>query len=129
MPQAGVKGTIRKAAPEDRTEGDPTAGMVREEAFRSDRVWAGLVRIAPRQASGWHHHGDTETTVYRLSGALRVEFGPKGNEVLDSKAGDFVSTPPRTIHRDSNPTDEETQLIVVRSGDGPPTINVEGPDG
>jgi len=32
------------------------------------------------------------------------------------------------IHRESNPSDEERQIVVVRSGSGERVINVEGPE-
>jgi len=71
-------GVVRKATPSDRVGSDPTAGMVREEAFNTQRSWAGSVRTAPHVTSGWHHHGDNETTIYVLSGVCRLESGPGG---------------------------------------------------
>jgi len=32
------------------------------------------------------------------------------------------------VHRESNPSDEESQIVVVRSGSGEPVINVDGPE-
>ncbi len=119
---------VQKVVRSDRLESDPTAGMVREEAFHTERSWAGLVRTAPHMTSGWHHHGDNETTIYVVSGACRLESGPGGKVVLEGHAGDFMLVPPQTIHRESNPSEKESHLIVVRAGSGPPTINVEGPE-
>jgi uncharacterized RmlC-like cupin family protein len=119
---------VRRITPSDRVEGDPTAGMIREEAFSTERSWAGLVRTAPQMTSGWHHHGDNETTIYVLSGACRLECGPGGREVIEGSPGDFMLIPAHTIHRESNPWDGESHLIVVRSGHGRPTFNVEGPE-
>lgn len=119
---------VRRIAPEERTEGAGTPGMIREEAVATDRMWAGLVRTGAGMVSGWHHHGDYESTIYVLSGALRMEFGLGGSEVLDAGPGDFLYVAPGAIHRESNPTDQESQIVVVRSGSGEPVINVEGPD-
>ena len=119
--------SVRKVAPSDRIESDPTAGMVREEAITTGLIWAGLVRTAPRMTSGWHQHGDHETTIFVLSGICRIESGPGGKVVTEGHAGDFLLVPPHTTHRESNPSDEESQLIVVRAGSGAPTINVDGP--
>lgn len=118
---------VIKITPSDRTEGDPTYGMIREEAFTTDGMWAGLVRTAAGMTSGWHHHGDHDTTIYVLSGGLKMESGPQGADVVEAEPGDFVLVPRETVHRESNPTDVESRLIVVRAGTGPPTINVEGP--
>ena len=117
----------RKITPTERVKGDPTKGMVREEAIATDHVWSGLVRTAAGMTSGWHHHGEYETIVYVLSGAVRLEFGEKGQEVLEAHAGDFALIPPDTVHRESNPSNEESQLIVIRSGTGVPTFNVDSP--
>jgi uncharacterized RmlC-like cupin family protein len=119
--------TVRKIAAEQRAEGDPTAGMIREEAIVTDRLWAGLVRTAPGATSGWHHHGDHDTSIYVLRGALKLEFGPNGDDVVDGGPDDFVLIGPNTVHRESNPSGEESHLIVVRAGEGPPTVNVDGP--
>jgi uncharacterized RmlC-like cupin family protein len=78
--------------------------------------------------SGWHHHGAYETTIYILSGVLRMEFGPAGDQSVEAGPGDFVYVAPGAIHRERNPTDVESQIVVVRSGAGEPVINVEGPE-
>ena len=77
--------------------------------------------------SGWHHHGAYESAIYVLSGALRMEFGPGGTEVLDAGPGDFVYVGAGAVHRESNPSNEESRIVVVRSGSGEPVMNVDGP--
>jgi uncharacterized RmlC-like cupin family protein len=118
---------VRRISPEERTDGPPTAGMIREEAIATDGMWAGLVRTDPGIVSGWHHHGDYESTIYVLTGALRMEFGPGGADVIDAGPGDFLFVAAGAVHRESNPTDEESRVIVVRSGSGDPVTNVDGP--
>ena len=124
-----MAGDVRRIAPEERTEGLGTPGMIREEAVSTDRMWAGLVRTAAGLVSGWHHHGDYESTIYVLTGALQMEFGADGCEILEAKPGDFLYVAPGAIHRESNPTGQESQIVVVRSGSGEPVINSEGPEG
>ncbi len=119
--------TIRKVTPSERVVGDPTAGIVREEALTTAGLWAGLARTAPGVTSGWHHHGANETTLYVEAGAFRIEFGPGGRDAIDAEPGDFVLIPGKLIHRESNPAGVESRLVVVRAGTGPPTINVDGP--
>jgi uncharacterized RmlC-like cupin family protein len=121
-------GEVRRVAPQERTEGVGTPGMLREEAISTDGMWAGLVRTAAGVVSGWHHHGDYESSIYVLSGALRMEFGGGGSEVLEAAPGDFLYVARGAIHRESNPTDQESQIVVVRSGSGEPVINTDGPD-
>jgi uncharacterized RmlC-like cupin family protein len=112
----------------DRREGDPTPGMVREQAIAVQGMWAGLVRTEPHMVSGWHHHGDHDTAVYVVDGGVRMEFGPDGREVVEAGPGDFVHVPKGVIHREGNPVGRESQVVVIRAGDGPPTINVDGPE-
>lgn len=114
-------------AAERTTDTSQTSGMTREVAISSDRLWAAYVRTAPRMASGWHHHGDFETSIYVLTGRARFEFGRGGASAIDARAGDFVHVPRGAVHRESNPDDEEGEIVVVRAGSGVPNVNVEGP--
>src|SRR3954467_5040658 len=117
---------VRLIRPENRTLGDPTPGMVREEAAVVEGMWSGLVRTEPHMTSGWHHHGDYETSIYVAAGALRMECGPKGEGGGGARAVGFVYVPKGAVHREGNPRGAESQLVVVRAGHGPPTINVDG---
>jgi uncharacterized RmlC-like cupin family protein len=121
-------GGVRLIPPDERVAGAPTPGMIREEAVATERLWAGLARTAPGMISSWHHHGEYETSIYVLSGALHMEFGPSGTETLDARPGDFLYVAPGAIRRESNPSDQESQIVVVRSGSGAPAINVDAPE-
>jgi uncharacterized RmlC-like cupin family protein len=112
---------------ERRKQTGQTTGMVREEAFQSDNTWAGVARTAARAVSGWHHHGDHESTIYVLSGRIRIECGPGGATVLDGGPGDFLFIPAREVHREGNPTDATTEIVLVRAGQGEVVVNVDGP--
>ncbi len=123
----GAADPVSRIPPEDRVEADPTPGVVREQAIAVEGLWAGLARTEPGVTSGWHHHGDHETSIYIVSGRLRMESGPDGQDVVEAVAGDFLHVPPNAIHRESNPGDAESQIVVVRAGRGAPTVNTEGP--
>ena len=119
---------VRRITPEERTEGTATPGMVREEAVATPGMWAGLVRTEAGAVSGWHHHGTCESTIYVVSGVLRMEFGADGREVLDAGAGDFLYVAPGAVHREGNPGAEESHIVVARAGSGEPVFNVDGPE-
>ncbi|MGN6600146.1 MAG: cupin domain-containing protein [Actinomycetes bacterium] len=119
---------VRLIRPEDRVEGQPTPGMHREQGTSTDRSWAGYVTTEPGMVSGWHHHGDYESHLYVVSGALRMESGPDGRDVVEAQAGGFLFVPPHAVHREGNPGSEESVLVVVRAGTGEPVFNVDGPD-
>ncbi|MGH8949746.1 MAG: cupin domain-containing protein, partial [Acidimicrobiia bacterium] len=76
---------------------------------------------------GWHHHGDHETSIYVITGQLRMESGPGGGSITEANSGDFLYVPREAIHRESNPGDIESQIVVVRVGRGPTVINLVGP--
>lgn len=118
---------VRLVRPDDRVEADPTPGMRRERAIEVDGLWAGLVRTVPGSTSGWHHHGEYETSIYVADGTLRMESGPSGSDVVRAIAGDFLHVPRGAIHRETNDGELESSLVVVRAGHGIPTINVDGP--
>lgn len=111
----------------ERVQGDQTPGMVREQAIAADGMWAGFVRTEAQMVSGWHHHGDYDTSIYVVRGSLRMESGPGGSEVVEAGPGDFVHVPKGAIHREGNPGGEESHLVVVRAGQGPAVVNVDGP--
>lgn len=119
---------VRMITPEQRTEAAGTPGMVREEAVATEGMWAGVARTRPGMISAWHHHGELESAIYVESGALRMEFGPGGIGILDAGPGDFLYVAPGAVHRESNPTELVSQIVVVRAGTGEPVFNVAGPD-
>jgi uncharacterized RmlC-like cupin family protein len=121
---------IRVIRPDERevSSADATSGMVREQALADGGVWAGLVRTAPGRPSGWHHHGDFDTYIYVINGTIRFDFGPGGASRVEAGPGDFVHVPKGLVHREVNPAESEGVLIGVRVGEGPPVVNVDGPE-
>jgi uncharacterized RmlC-like cupin family protein len=118
---------VRAIPPGDLTEADPSPGMRRQRAIDVPGLWSGLVHTEPGATSGWHHHGEHETSLYVVSGAMRLEFGAGGESVVDAGPGDFVHVPAHVVHRESNPTDELATAVISRGGSGVPTVNVNGP--
>jgi uncharacterized RmlC-like cupin family protein len=119
---------IRVVASDALVDADPTPGMRRRRAVDVPGLWSGLVDTEPGVTSAWHHHGDHETSLYVVSGAMRLEFGPGGRSVVEAGPGDFIHVPAHVVHRESNPTDESATAIIARAGTGVPTVNVDGPD-
>ena len=118
---------ILVVTPGDRKPGPSTRGMDRQEAFATDRMWSGFARTEVGMVSGWHHHGEYETTIYVLTGALKLEFGPDGSDTVAAGPGDFLYVPKGVVHRESNPSAEPADIVVVRAGMGESTVNVAGP--
>ena len=101
--------------------------MEREEAVRTPTMWAGIAKTAPRTFSGWHHHGSYESVIYVLRGIVRLEYGPGGDRTLEATPGETLYVAPGEIHREGNPGDDESEIVVVRGGAGEIVVNVPGP--
>jgi uncharacterized RmlC-like cupin family protein len=93
----------------------------------SQRVWMGQAQVGPRTASGDHHHGDSETAIYVVSGHPVFVFAEDGEEVrLEAAPGDYVFVPPFTPHREENPTDEDAVVVLARSSQEAIVVNLPG---
>ncbi|MEP6697881.1 MAG: cupin domain-containing protein [Pseudonocardiales bacterium] len=119
---------IRVISPEALVDSDPTPGMRRKLAIDAGGLWSGLVNTEPGASSGWHHHDDHETSLYVVSGTMRLEFGLGGRLLIEAGPGHFVHVPAHVVHRESNPNDRPSTAVIARAGTGEPTVNVEGPD-
>jgi uncharacterized RmlC-like cupin family protein len=115
---------VRKVGPDEFTPGHPTPGMTRRAAVVFDDVWSGSVTTDPGATSGWHHHADHDTVAYVVSGVFRVETA---TGLVVASPGDFVHIPAHTVHRESNPSDQTGEVVLVRRGTGPVVVNVDPP--
>lgn len=117
---------VRVFKPADLVAADPTPGMLRKRAFEESALWAGQVETEAGAVSGWHHHDVNETSLYVVSGVMRLEF--EGHDgYVEAVAGDFIHVPAFTVHRESNPSDVTSVAVVARAGGGIPTVNVDNP--
>ena len=108
--------------------GPSTPGMTRQTAVATDTVWVGEVHTAAHVHSGWHHHGEHTTYGRVIEGSLEFEFGANGGQTTLATSGDYFVVPPHTVHREGNPGPEAHVVMVVRVGQGPTVVNVDGPD-
>ena len=121
-----VSEPIRVVRAADLEPADPTPGMHRQRAFERPTLWAGQVETAPGSVSGWHHHDVNETSIFIVSGVMKLECeGMDG--YVEAHPGDFVSVPAHTVHRESNPGSEPCVAVLARAGGGVPTVNVDAP--
>ena len=107
---------------------EQTTNIQRGQAFAHAGVWAGFVDFPGGASTGWHHHGDYATYGYVTSGAMTVEFGPGGSELVEIGEGDFIYIPGQLIHRESVAPDGGAGVIIRVGGVGATVFNVEGPD-
>ena len=99
-----------------------TSGMTRMAALSGETVgsraiWMGETHMAPRIASGPHHHGSSETGIYIVSGQPEFIYKDGDREVrVRTKPGDYIYIPPSVHHIESNAhSDEEAVVVIARS--------------
>ena len=99
-----------------------TSGMTRMAALSGDTVgsraiWMGETHMAPRVASGPHHHGASETGIYIVSGRPEFIYKEGDREVrVRTKPGDYIYIPPSVHHIESNAhSDEEAVVVIART--------------
>ena len=111
-----------------------TSGMVRSAAISGQltgatSLWMGRSELPPGVNSGDHHHGQSETGIYVVSGTPVFAFrDPQTREVvrLEAQPGDYVWVPPWVPHREENPSPDETAVIVLaRSTQEAVVVNVD----
>ncbi|MFC9324270.1 cupin domain-containing protein [Kitasatospora sp. NPDC057015] len=114
-----------------------TGGMRRFAAVSgqtvgSEKLWMGQTHVAPATSSADHHHGESETAIYVVSGRPVFVFADDASgeleEVrLETGPGDYVFVPPYVPHREENPDpDEEAVVVIARSTQEAIVVNLPG---
>jgi uncharacterized RmlC-like cupin family protein len=110
-----------------------TGGMIRTAAISgalvgAQALWMGRTVVLPGTSSGDHHHGDSETAIYVVSGHPVFVFrDPDSGSVvrLETEPGDYVWVPPHVPHREENPSpDTEAIVVIARSTQEAIVVNV-----
>ncbi|MER7186161.1 cupin domain-containing protein [Streptomyces hyaluromycini] len=98
----------------------------------SEKLWMGQTHVAPATVSSDHHHGESETAIYVVSGHPEFVFlddtGEQPEEVrLRTSPGDYVFVPPFVPHREENPDPaEEAVVVIARSTQEAVVVNLPG---
>ena len=106
------KGTLSAATAQ-------TPGMERFEAISgrragSEKIWMGENHVGPGLRSSDHHHGESETGIYVVSGHPVFVFLENGVETrIEAGPGDYIFVPPFVPHREENPSAEHEAVVVL----------------
>jgi uncharacterized RmlC-like cupin family protein len=112
-----------------------TSGMVRAAAISGDLVgarslWMGRTVLPAGVSSGDHHHGESETGIFVVSGRPVFVFrDPASGELvrLEPEPGDYVWVPPHVPHREENHSPDAAAVVVIaRSTQEAIVVNVTG---
>lgn len=110
-----------------------TTGMARAAAISGDLVgarslWMGRTVLPAGVSSGDHHHGDSETGIYVVSGAPVFVYRDPGTGDLvrlEAQPGDYIWVPPNVCHREENPSpDTDAVVVIARSTQEAVVVNV-----
>jgi uncharacterized RmlC-like cupin family protein len=110
-----------------------TEGMVRAAAISGDLVgaqalWMGRTVLPAGVSSGDHHHGESETGIYVVSGTPVFVFRDPASGTLvrlEPAPGDYVWVPPHVCHREENPGAAEAVVVIARSTQQAIVVNVD----
>jgi uncharacterized RmlC-like cupin family protein len=109
--------------------------MTREAAISAsmtgaEGVWVGHVTLPPAMRSSVHHHGESESAIYIISGHAEFRTGPDLSQVHSADPGDFVWVPPYEVHVEANRSDTEpVEMVVIRSTQEAIVVNLPDPPG
>jgi uncharacterized RmlC-like cupin family protein len=111
-----------------------TAGMVRAAAISGDLVgaqslWMGRTILPAGVSSGDHHHGESETGIFVVSGTPVFVYRDtaSGDLIrLEPEPGDYIWVPPHVRHREENPARDIAAVVVIaRSTQEAIVVNVD----
>jgi uncharacterized RmlC-like cupin family protein len=129
-----VANEVRLIKPGQRdTSTAQTPGMYRAEGVGAltvgaSALWVGHVTVSRGARSGPHHHGESESAIYIISGHARFRYGDKLQHTVEAEPGDFIFVPPFLIHQEINGSDAEpVTMVVARSSVENIVVNVELP--
>lgn len=120
-----------------RSDTGQSSGMVRHEAISgksvgAEKLWMGQTHVPPSTGSANHHHGDSETAIYVVSGHPSFVFLEEATDEhearevrVDTRPGDYVFVPPWVPHREENPDpDAEAVVVIARSSQEAIVVNL-----
>jgi uncharacterized RmlC-like cupin family protein len=98
-----------------------TPGMQRFEGISgaltdSTALWMGENHVHGGMRSQDHHHGESETGIYVVSGHPVFVFLEDGIErQIATNPGDYVYVPPFVPHREENPGPDAAVVVLART--------------
>lgn len=105
-------------------------GAISRSQTGASEIWMGYATLPPGSRTDVHHHGESETGVYIISGLARWVLGDTLDSVVEAEPGDFVFIPPHVLHYEENASEmDSVEMIVARSSDEAIVINRTDPPG
>ena len=80
-----------------------------------------MLTMPPGAKAKPHYHESHETAIFMLEGESEMLYGPKLDQVMRVKQGDFLYIPPGMPHQPYNPTDKPARAVIARKPNEPAT--------
>jgi uncharacterized RmlC-like cupin family protein len=96
------------------SEGMQRFAAISGRTVGSEKLWMGETHVHPQVVSANHHHGESETAIFVLSGHPDFVFHDGESEVrISTSPGDYVFIPPYLPHREENPSPDQPATVVI----------------
>lgn len=76
-------------------------------------IYMGRYRVPPGTRSRPHYHDGCESSLYMLSGHIRILWGDRLEQSLELEPGDMLYVPPRVTHVVENVSETDPADYVV----------------
>jgi uncharacterized RmlC-like cupin family protein len=96
------------------TRGMRRVAAISTETVGASQIWMCSLSVSPNERGQAHHHGDTHTVAYTISGRARICFGQNFEEFVDLEAGDFAFDPPGLVHLVDQVEDAPWKGVLAR---------------
>ncbi len=92
----------------------------------SSGIWMGETHVTAGACSANHHHGESESAIYVVSGHPEFVFLENGAERrIKAEPGDYVYVPPFAPHREENPGADEAVVVLARTTQNAIVVNLK----
>ena len=96
------------------SEGMERFAAISGRTVGAEKLWMGETHVHPQAASANHHHGESETAIFVLSGHPDFVFHDgQQEERIATNPGDYVFIPPYLPHREENPSPDQPATVVI----------------
>ena len=85
------------------------------ETAGSTGICMHMLTMPPGAKAKPHYHESHETAIFMLEGESEMLYGPKLDQVMRVKQGDFLYIPPGMPHQPYNPTNKPARAVIART--------------
>ena len=108
---------VKPRADRDVPRGVVGGAEISQATAGAANIYMGLFRVPPGARSRAHYHDGCESTLYMLSGSVRIRWARPPSDQLEQELevtpGDMLYVPPRVTHIVENVSDSEPAEYVV----------------